>query len=293
MNCKNFEATIKDLAREQMLEAATRNTALSHIEECRACAKALEAERALTAGLRRLAAEMQELQAPASLEANLLARFRERAAGVETSPAVVALPERASRRRGWYLQAVAAAVLLMFAIGGAITINMRRANQSSVSRPSAVASENSGKAAIPAKPAGSGAAEVASKGEEEAAGQTIETVDNSAAREQGPKLTRGEVVAIMGGGTRARSGYTNVPRSQVKASRQTSTGSEIATDFIPVTYGDNLNEIENGRIVRVEVPRSALAQFGLPVNMDRANERVKADVLIGDDGMARAIRFVR
>ena len=30
----------------------------------------------------------------------------------------------------------------------------------------------------------------------------------------------------------------------------------------------------------------------LPVNYERAGERVKADVLLGDDGIARAIRFV-
>jgi len=46
-------------------------------------------------------------------------------------------------------------------------------------------------------------------------------------------------------------------------------------------------------MVRVELPHSALATFGLPVNMDRANERVKADVLFGVDGLAHAIRFVR
>jgi hypothetical protein len=46
-------------------------------------------------------------------------------------------------------------------------------------------------------------------------------------------------------------------------------------------------------MVRVELPRSAMASFGLPVNMDRANENVKADVLMGVDGLAHAIRFVR
>jgi hypothetical protein len=45
--------------------------------------------------------------------------------------------------------------------------------------------------------------------------------------------------------------------------------------------------------MRVELPRSALAGFGLPVNMDRVNERVKADVLVGPDGQAQAIRFVQ
>jgi hypothetical protein len=29
------------------------------------------------------------------------------------------------------------------------------------------------------------------------------------------------------------------------------------------------------------------------MNMDRADERVKADVLLGSDGLARAIRFVK
>jgi hypothetical protein len=42
----------------------------------------------------------------------------------------------------------------------------------------------------------------------------------------------------------------------------------------------------------VELPRSALLSFGLPVDPDRASERVKADVLVGGDGVARAIRFV-
>jgi hypothetical protein len=67
---------------------------------------------------------------------------------------------------------------------------------------------------------------------------------------------------------------------------------EIATDFIPVMYGTS--GVEPGsQIVRVELPRSAMASFGLPVNMDRADQRVKADVLLGVDGLAHAIRFIR
>jgi hypothetical protein len=80
--------------------------------------------------------------------------------------------------------------------------------------------------------------------------------------------------------------------NQAKAKGPTG-NSEIATDFIPVTYGGAANLADGGRMVRVELPRSAMASFGLPVNMDRANERVKADVLLGVDGLAHAIRFVR
>jgi hypothetical protein len=68
---------------------------------------------------------------------------------------------------------------------------------------------------------------------------------------------------------------------------------EIATDFLPMTYGGAMNLQEGGQMVRVELPRLAMASFGLPVNMDRANEKVKADVLLGIDGLAHAIRFVR
>ncbi len=66
---------------------------------------------------------------------------------------------------------------------------------------------------------------------------------------------------------------------------------EIATDFIPLSYNAASLQ-EGGQIIRVELPRAALANFGLPVNMDR-NQRVKADVLLGVDGMAHAIRFVQ
>jgi hypothetical protein len=69
--------------------------------------------------------------------------------------------------------------------------------------------------------------------------------------------------------------------------------SEIATDFIPLTYMNAASLQDGGQIIRVELPRSALANFGLPVNMDRYNEKVKADVLLGVDGMAHAIRFVQ
>jgi hypothetical protein len=68
---------------------------------------------------------------------------------------------------------------------------------------------------------------------------------------------------------------------------------EIATDFFPLMNRESLPQLDGGQVVRVELPRSALMSFGLPMNMDRANERIKADVVVGNDGLARAIRFVR
>jgi len=68
---------------------------------------------------------------------------------------------------------------------------------------------------------------------------------------------------------------------------------EIATDYFPVSYASSLSPLESGRVIRVELPRTALASFGLPMNMAQANGSVKADVLMDDYGAARAIRFVR
>jgi hypothetical protein len=46
------------------------------------------------------------------------------------------------------------------------------------------------------------------------------------------------------------------------------------------------------QVVRIEVPRSTLMMWGVPVNAERAAERVQAEVFIGEDGVARAIRLL-
>jgi hypothetical protein len=74
---------------------------------------------------------------------------------------------------------------------------------------------------------------------------------------------------------------------------QPAASQELTTEFIPLVYENGLFPAENVQIVRVKLPRIALVSFGLPINEDRAGEPVKADVLLGDDGVARAIRFVR
>jgi hypothetical protein len=68
---------------------------------------------------------------------------------------------------------------------------------------------------------------------------------------------------------------------------------EVTTGFLPVIGGDFMEPLDRGRVVRVQLPRSALRAFGLPMNEDRAEEWVKADVLLGEDGLARAVRFVQ
>lgn len=70
-------------------------------------------------------------------------------------------------------------------------------------------------------------------------------------------------------------------------------GREVATEFIPLVYGDTLGAEETHQVVRVQLSRAALVSFGVPVNEEQTGGRVQADVVLGGDGMARAIRFVR
>jgi hypothetical protein len=62
--------------------------------------------------------------------------------------------------------------------------------------------------------------------------------------------------------------------------------------FITLPNAGKLEENEEVNLVRVEVPRSAMIALGLEVNPERAAEMVAADVMLGADGLARAVRFL-
>jgi hypothetical protein len=67
----------------------------------------------------------------------------------------------------------------------------------------------------------------------------------------------------------------------------------VVTEFFPLLEGDDLNTVESGQIVRVELSGAVLLAAGLPIDAALVDEPVKADVILGHDGQARAIRFVR
>jgi len=65
---------------------------------------------------------------------------------------------------------------------------------------------------------------------------------------------------------------------------------EIVTEFFPLL--DVSMPFERGELLRMTVPASTMRRVGLPVNEDRLTDRITADVLVGEEGIARAIRFV-
>ena len=63
--------------------------------------------------------------------------------------------------------------------------------------------------------------------------------------------------------------------------------------FVAVTYtGDGGELARGGRVVRVDVQRSTLFAMGFDVSLENDSPTVKADLLIGPDGVTRAVRLV-
>jgi hypothetical protein len=68
--------------------------------------------------------------------------------------------------------------------------------------------------------------------------------------------------------------------------------SDAESDFIPLPNAERIEPNEELNVVRVEVPRSAMIALGYAVGEDRASEPVEAEVVLGTDGLARAVRFL-
>jgi hypothetical protein len=62
-------------------------------------------------------------------------------------------------------------------------------------------------------------------------------------------------------------------------------------EFVSLSYGEDLRELDSLQVMSVELPRTALAALGWPADSAQAGS-VKAEVIVGHDGVARAIRFV-
>ena len=64
-----------------------------------------------------------------------------------------------------------------------------------------------------------------------------------------------------------------------------------APGFLPLPYAQSDVPLEHAVVVRVSIPRAEASAWGVPLDPG-GRARVSADLLIGQDGMARAVRFV-
>jgi hypothetical protein len=279
MNCIEFENIVNDLAHGRIdgrKDRETQNDGLTHAESCVNCALRLENERALSVLLRSLAAideideidedEIEEIvdgSAPSATESALLAAFRRKAA--ENAGSAL----RTRRQRGRWAMAAAAMILLAVGVFGII-----RTTRSVPVKVTIGKGREPGRELI--------SAPVVS---EVVSGKIAATPERRPIRSR-EKMRR-----------KAQSQIAERERARPVLIRDEMTlyadDADVVTDFIPLTYGDSLKPIEKGELIRVRMPRTALLKFGLPMNVESAGVPVKADLLVGEDGMARAIRFVR
>jgi hypothetical protein len=284
MNCKEFETLINDLSRSHMMDASRRAAAHSHAKECVRCDRRLAVEKQLTVGLRTLAILDENQKASANIEANLLSAFRKQAdvarQPIASTPSSLFASSRPLRSNRWWV-AAAAVILVMLAL---VALRIQKTNtDAKVDQQQVIQKEPN---------------------------QQEQLTDNNPDLPDNPVVPPNSVPPLISTEHKVKKATPRKPavkdleKLNTRLAANTTTGNvpttpepvtqdEIATPYISLMQGYMLPMSEGGQIVRVELPRSALASFGLPVNAERINERVKADVVVGHDGIARAIRFVR
>jgi hypothetical protein len=63
-------------------------------------------------------------------------------------------------------------------------------------------------------------------------------------------------------------------------------------EFVALPNAADIGPNDDVNIVRLEVPRERLLALGFVIDADHASDTVEADVVLGADGLARAVRFV-
>ncbi|HKP72074.1 MAG TPA: hypothetical protein VJT82_03995, partial [Pyrinomonadaceae bacterium] len=316
MNCQQFTSHIVELARGQLMDAAARDDAARHADVCAACSSRLAQERGLTTALRAVASNMSDRSAPAHVEAKLLAAFRENlksanAASAQTSitpatmtashaplqstaPLHVAPATANGTSGGWTRRVAFAALAASLLLVAFVALNARfgrtqstsdvasNGTPSSVGQPSPVKASQS----LPASaPTSSVEVSAAASRDQKRTGESnsSQRAASKPSRINAPKMIVAEQV-IDGGSAIIEPVEAQAATNNAGVAAKPHEA-ESMTDFMPLVAVAPATPMEGGQLVRVQLPRSALASLGLPVNAERGNEPVKADVLLGNDGL--------
>jgi len=82
------------------------------------------------------------------------------------------------------------------------------------------------------------------------------------------------------------------PSGRSRGRRSLPVNTKETAEFLPLTFVARPGSTEFVQTVRVAVSRATLLTMGLPVNVDRGDKLIKADIIIGEDGVARAVRIL-
>ena len=276
MNCQEFNNIIDELADYKPMPDAVRDASVSHAALCPTCAANLADAREVSRYLVQAARAESEM-APANVKANLLAAF-ERSTLVQRATSNV--PRHGENthvdvRRWtldfgrilafgqvrWFAAAAVAAVVLL-----AVIFPILRRASSPVSSP-------------PSKDliaVSSGSPSPASDN------RTVSPIEATPTPDKLPAAPKANPLKPSSRKHRAPANRTETVENVARNSGE----------YLPLTYFTEGTAIESGTVVRVELSRSALASLGFTGGINSSDDSVKAEVILGDDGVARAIRLV-
>jgi hypothetical protein len=289
MNCDEFERTIIDSSSDHLTEASASDlspaqAALKHSESCAGCAARLKREERITAGLQALVVEESSLNAPEKVLASLRAAFDEQ---LGTATAQPVLPR--SPQRKWLWGMAAAAMLLVSAITTTLWLRDQRA---AVSGTLTTMYDNSSEPQSQMRAAGAQEEQQQFARSSKRAFDDSATIVNDNARMQS---------RMRAAGTREeqRQSVIHSPDIAKSAGRQIRLRKPSVTDraaapgeYFPLTYVAKSEPTEFVQRVRVEISRSTLLSMGVPVNIERGEGLIEAEIIIGEDGVARAVRII-
>jgi hypothetical protein len=273
MNCEDFNKIIDELADHKPMQATIRDASVSHVALCAVCAGKLANARAVGSCLL-LAASAESEDAPVRIKENLLAAFADRHRAESLTPKVVDISSRRRSRGWWSAAAVAVAAVLLLAV---IVPNWRKASAPDSPPPANQLLAGAHEPAATREVAG----EIANKVANKTPLAADEGIQNETARPP-----------VKTSPNRPRRLRNRIPESVTTPEAHESVA-QNAGEYVPLTYLATATAMDSGTIVRVELSRSALTSLGFPVNVEGSSQSVKADVILGDDGVARAIRLVQ
>jgi hypothetical protein len=254
MSCHLHADTIADLAREVVIHTDVAAAARVHLAVCPACAVRFERQRTLTAELRALAAASADASPSSDVTRRLLEAFAAQQPLVQQDRCVP---------HTWRLQDAPSPhpqvvtfrerVLPRFAVAAMLVFAASLAWWSRGERDTRVPMD---------RDRGSATRDIAST---RAPSSVHASVDSP------PRHGR--------------------PRRPRRPRRPPPATPPAVEEFIAVPGSAALPEFESGRIVRVELPVAALPAYGVDIAATAQSE-IAADVLVGQDGHARAIRLV-
>ncbi len=258
MTCHRFEADLVDLARGALEAGDVEAQVRRHLEACAACAARFERERRLTEGLRTLSAATAAPPNDVG-ERRLMMAFAaarppsRRSAWRRVLPALPTGPVAAGVSVRWWL---AAAAGIFFFVGAWAAVEWRTRTASPQGTAAPV------QALLPAST------------EQPKPVEQVETpapvpvpLVADAPRRQAPRVVR----------TASQNG---LPAE-----------TDRLAGFVPLPAAGGLPGFDSGMIVRVALPTASLPAFGLAIAPE-STQTVNADLLVGQDGQARAIKLV-